>query len=467
MHARPGNRALGLPPFGTPTRSGAVLGRTRSPAPPRAWLWLLSVAATTAFGGQPSITLTGLFPPSVDHRLLQSPVKSQGSRGTCTAFSVAAVMETFDGVPANLSEQGAYGYIKLQELGAGDVGSGGLLANYPELLGKVGFMHESVAPYDPKSGLWSKDDSQLKKYLEEGKTGIADLVKRAGSTRYCAEPRNVVFLKDDDARDVSAIKRLLVTGHRAVAVGYTHLYAPYWMKYKSGVITPSEGFLFAIGEKAYSLSAAKSLRPRLIDEAIAGTVAVRLAHPDEPDDYGGHAVTVVGYNPDGFIIKNSWSRDWGMQGYAVVSFDYHRLFCDEALAVKEPSIYVNPGTAELRPVIYLKSRPVGTGPDGLLRLSLFGPREGGVAGLRSLRFELYEQDSAGLRGPLVEFPPPSAVGQATTGYSIDVLRGRQPAKDRSGRKYWVQVTFGEGTQSMERIVTFPNVTWSNNEYRGH
>lgn len=430
----------------------------------RSCLWLLSLAATTLFA-QPSLSLQGLFPLTVDHRPSQSPVKDQASRGTCTTFSVAAVMETFDGVPADLSEQAGYGYLKLQELGAGNVGAGGLLANYPDLLSKAGFMHESVAPYDPKSGLWSKDDSQLKKYLEEGKTSIADLLKRAGTTRYSAEPHNIEFLKDDAARDINAIKRLLATGHKAVAVGYTHLYAPYWSKYKAGVITPSEGFLYAIGDQAYSLSAAKVLRPKLIDEVLAGKVEVRLAHPNQSDDYGGHAVTVVGYTPDGFIIKNSWGRAWGMQGYAIVGFEYHRLFCDEALAVKEPSISVHSGGVQLRPTIFLKSRPTGTGTNSQLRLSLFGPREGGLPTLRSLRFEVYEQDSAGLRARLVEFPPPRSLDQAATGYPIDVLAGA--AGESSKKKYWVQVTFGTDAERIERILTFPNVSWSNNEYLGH
>lgn len=30
---------------------------------------------------------------------------------------------------------------------------------------------------------------------------------------------------------------------------------------------------------------------------------------------GGHATTVVGYNKEGFIIRNSWGPDWGNNGY--------------------------------------------------------------------------------------------------------------------------------------------------------
>ena len=41
----------------------------------------------------------------VDYREFQSPIRNQESRGTCTAFAVVAAMETFPGVPSDLSDQ--------------------------------------------------------------------------------------------------------------------------------------------------------------------------------------------------------------------------------------------------------------------------------------------------------------------------------------------------------------------------
>jgi hypothetical protein len=421
-------------------------------------------ATATAQGG---LSLQGLLPQSVDHRPFQSPVKQQGARGTCTAFSVAAMIETFDGVPADVSEQGAYGHIKLMELGTGNVGSGGLLAYYPEMLTKGGFLHESVAPYDAKAGLWSKEDHVLKKYLEEGKTGIADIIRMAGMTRYSVDPGNAIFLKDAEAADVVRIKRLLATGHRAVAAGYNGLYAPYWSSYKSGVLRPSEGFLFKVGGQSYSYNAARVVRPKLIEDILAGKVEVVPSKPDKLDDYGGHAVTIVGYTSEGFIIKNSWGRGWGMDGYGIVGFDYHQIFCDEALAVKDVSVYVLPGGALPRPTIFLKSRPTKTSADSGLRLSLFGPREGGLPVVRSLRYEVYEQLPDGTRGRLVAFPPPVPLTGNGTGYPVDVLDGARPAGPVGKQKYWVQVHFSGGGELMERIVMFPNVVWGTQEYLGH
>lgn len=35
---------------------------------------------------------------------------------------------------------------------------------------------------------------------------------------------------------------------------------------------------------------------------------------------GGHAMAVVGYNSDGFIIRNTWGKNWGDEGYCTYSY---------------------------------------------------------------------------------------------------------------------------------------------------
>jgi hypothetical protein len=35
---------------------------------------------------------------------------------------------------------------------------------------------------------------------------------------------------------------------------------------------------------------------------------------------GGHAMCIVGYNDEGFIIRNSWGEDWGRQGYCIFPY---------------------------------------------------------------------------------------------------------------------------------------------------
>ena len=39
-------------------------------------------------------------------------------------------------------------------------------------------------------------------------------------------------------------------------------------------------------------------------------------------DLGGHAVVVVGYSDDAFIVLNSWGDDWGDNGFGYIENDY-------------------------------------------------------------------------------------------------------------------------------------------------
>ena len=36
---------------------------------------------------------------------------------------------------------------------------------------------------------------------------------------------------------------------------------------------------------------------------------------------GGHAVAIVGYTHEGFVIQNSWGKDWGEDGFALLPYD--------------------------------------------------------------------------------------------------------------------------------------------------
>jgi len=45
---------------------------------------------------------------------------------------------------------------------------------------------------------------------------------------------------------------------------------------------------------------------------------------------GGHAFALVGYNERGFIVQNSWGRDWGARGFAVLTYDDWQENCSDA-----------------------------------------------------------------------------------------------------------------------------------------
>ena len=62
-----------------------------------------------------TLGLAALTPSQVDHRISQSPVKDQQGRGTCAAFAICGALETFPGIPTDLSEQLLFARVKLHQ----------------------------------------------------------------------------------------------------------------------------------------------------------------------------------------------------------------------------------------------------------------------------------------------------------------------------------------------------------------
>ena len=42
--------------------------------------------------------------------------------------------------------------------------------------------------------------------------------------------------------------------------------------------------------------------------------------------YGGHAISIVGWNKEGFIIRNSWSKHFGKKGYVTIPYSEFKYF---------------------------------------------------------------------------------------------------------------------------------------------
>jgi len=67
----------------------------------------------------------------------------------------------------------------------------------------------------------------------------------------------------------------------------------------------------------------------------------------KPD--GGHAFALVGYNADGFIVQNSWGKDWGFHGFALLTYDDWLDNADDAwvavmgapIAARSPTIMLS------------------------------------------------------------------------------------------------------------------------------
>jgi hypothetical protein len=47
----------------------------------------------------------------------------------------------------------------------------------------------------------------------------------------------------------------------------------------------------------------------------------RIGPLTDPKQNGGHAFALVGYNEHGFVVQNSWGKDWGASGFATLSYE--------------------------------------------------------------------------------------------------------------------------------------------------
>jgi C1A family cysteine protease len=64
-------------------------------------------------------------------------------------------------------------------------------------------------------------------------------------------------------------------------------------------------------------------------DAVAQSGMVPMPNLATESVQGGHAVLLVGYNYNQFIVRNSWGTAWGMGGYFQIPFEY---FTDGDLA---------------------------------------------------------------------------------------------------------------------------------------
>lgn len=289
---------------------------------------------------------TILTPPeklfSTIHWKSQSPVKNQGARNTCSAFGVAAALETFDGVPKDLSEKYLYAVQKSNDYINKKVTSDGqFLSSYPNALITDGAITEAELPYNPEAiKVWYQNDSELSKSIVNGEVGFVTLTMKY-------KPKAKVFLNEYEfldvktCKDIEYLKSLLKNGIKAIPVSY-QIYIPEWKAYKSlkfNTITPNVGYtLFGITGNTMTYMEAKNLYGDNLNEKILSGELKYINTDPDLRQYRGHVVTIIGYDDQGFIIKNSWGKNWRVNGYERVSFDFHKLFAYEALVIKSVTL---------------------------------------------------------------------------------------------------------------------------------
>ena len=62
---------------------------------------------------------------------------------------------------------------------------------------------------------------------------------------------------------------------------------------------------------------------------------------------GGHAMCCVGYNKEGFIIRNSWGTEWGQNGYCILPYSDFNLIWETWTTIDAPTVTEAPDTTQV------------------------------------------------------------------------------------------------------------------------
>lgn len=220
----------------------------------------------------------------IDLRSNDTPIRNQGSEGTCTAFATVATMENLVkrlyGQTVDLSERHHWTtYADYQSTTSLRKASTGTIVS------------ESVWPY------------QGRKPSSISGLGIAK-INSYSTTQLSLEP----------------IVASLRNGQPVViAVGVL-----------SSMMNPKQGGIITGGSQQGRTGHALAITGAIIDSRVAG---------------GGY-----------FILKNSWGKNWGDNGYGYASFDYCKRTWCSAYSVADVSLYNN-GVEEPKPSVVPSVEP--------------------------------------------------------------------------------------------------------------
>lgn len=206
-----------------------------------------------------------VLPPMVDLSSLCRPVYNQGSIGSCTAQSVAALYQFLlnkQGTPDPLLSRMFLYYVTREEEGTHTVDRGATLRSTLKSINTFGICTEPTWDYSADK-LFTVPVSEA--YLE-------------------AEKFQTINYKriDQNLQDMQACL--------------------------------SAGYPFVFGFAVYD---------KFMSDYVKLTGIGSLPQPGDVMT-GGHAVMAVGYNDNSqtFLIRNSWGDKWGMSGYFTLPYNY-------------------------------------------------------------------------------------------------------------------------------------------------
>lgn len=123
---------------------------------------------------------------------------------------------------------------------------------------------------------------------------------------YTDENGKVVFVKPKDGWEEDAAERPLGVYYRIDKKSITDMQ----------VAIQEVGAIYVSGQvhDGWNLKKNKA-------KTISHGTLPRIEWQTDTPQQGGHAFALVGFNRRGFIVQNSWGPDWGLKGFAILSYD--------------------------------------------------------------------------------------------------------------------------------------------------
>lgn len=217
-------------------------GAFKSPDDPTDWIF-------EHLAKGPPGTYISEFPDEYDLRQYAQPVRHQGDRGSCAAFTATAIKEIQENRDCMFDEWMS-----------------------PEFI----YYHRDNKP---ASGMYGRN--------------VFQILQRIG-----AVPESMYPYKSIDSDVIAPNKKLYETAAQYRIANFAR-------------VTTTEGLKRALLElgPGYLLLPLHTTRPQ-------------FWLPKENEKCSsGHAVAVVGYNRDGFILRNSWGPDWNGDGHIIFPYE--------------------------------------------------------------------------------------------------------------------------------------------------
>jgi hypothetical protein len=222
------------------------------------------------------------LPPVVDHRASQSPIKNQGTRGTCVAHAAMGLLEAFSHIPGDLSEQ--YTHYKFNEF-----------LHRPHNLNQ-GLMTTKAAPF------LARTDGRISLEAEWPYIPVQATINQMVDAGTYAPPPAA---QNNQIYGISSYKIITDQGLTGESIKNT--------RYLESLL--HLGYNVVIGTWV-----------SWDDKDSDGVLDPVLDQNGNPIGRGGHAMLAVGYNrpEEYFVVKNSWAPSWGHDGYAYFHYDLVR-----------------------------------------------------------------------------------------------------------------------------------------------